>query len=522
MRGDCVRVPKVFLVDQLILVAGLLMVAGTLSSKFSERLGVPVLVLFLALGMLSGSEGIFGIEFDNYRLAHGIGTVALAVILFDGGLRTPVESLKLVWKPASVLATFGVLGTAVVTGVAAAFILDIPLLEGLLLGSIVGSTDAAAVLSILRSAGVRLREKVAATLEIESGANDPMAIFLTIGCIELILGEAQPGLGIVTLFFAQMGGGLLVGLLLGRVSVVIINKINLEAAGLYPVLTASCGAVIFGVASAIGGSGFLAVYVAGILLGNSRLVFKRGTFLFHDGMAWISQIVMFVVLGLLSTPSELIRVSGQGLLIAAVLILVARPLAVAPVVLAFGFKLRETLLISWVGLKGAVPVVLATFPLFFEIPNGALLFNVVFFVVLVSAVLQGSSVAAVARFLGLEEPPKPEPPVTLELQSDLEVDADIVEYVIAEDSDLVGSKLHQLGLSDGAVVAMIFRGGTLIPPRGSTEIHPGDYVFVVVRHDAREVVDGIFSKSGPYGRLRLETNPGVGEKSEPPESAEGS
>jgi potassium/hydrogen antiporter len=508
----------VFLVDRLILIAGMLMVAGTLSSKFSERLGVPVLVLFLALGMLVGSEGPGGVDFENYRLAHGIGTVALALILFDGGLRTPLTALRVAWKPGVLLATLGVLITSAVTGAVAAFILDIPLLEGLLLGSIVGSTDAAAVLSILRSAGMHLRSRVAATLEVESGANDPMAIFLTIGLIELILGEAEPGLAQLQLFVVQMGGGLAAGLLVGRLSVSLVNRINLEAAGLYPVLTASCGAVAYGAAASFGGSGFLSIYVAGIVIGNSRLVFRRGTFLFQDGMAWIGQIVMFVVLGLLANPSELLRVGARGVVITLALIFLARPLAVAPILLPLRFAPREVLFVSWIGLKGAVPIVLATFPLLYGLPNGPLLFNVIFFVVLVSAVVQGSSVKPVARFLGLEEPPEPEPPITLELNTAFDVDADVVEYFIAEDSDVAGSRLNQIGLSDGAVVAMIVRDRKLIPPRGSTEIHSGDYVFVVVRHESRAVVDRIFSKSGPHGRMRLETedrHPADGDEESP-------
>jgi potassium/hydrogen antiporter len=496
----------VFLVDQLILIAGILMVIGTLSSKFSERLGVPVLVLFLALGMLAGSEGVGRIHFENYRLAHGIGTIALAVILFDGGLRTSHDALRVAWKPAALLATIGVLVTSAVTGLIASFVLQIPPLEGLLIGSIVGSTDAAAVLSILRSAGIRLRARVAATLEVESGANDPMAIFLTVGLLELMLGEAATWTGLLAMFAVQMGGGLGAGLVVGRLSVWLVNRINLEAAGLYPVLTASCGAIAYGVAASFGGSGFLSIYVAGIVIGNSHLVFRRGTFLFQDGMAWIGQIVMFVVLGLLANPSELIRAGGSGIVVTLALIFVARPLSVVPILLPMRFTLREILFVSWVGLKGAVPIVLATFPLFYGLPSGPQLFNVVFFVVLVSALVQGTSVTAVARFLGLEQPPQPEPPVTLELNTMFDVNADVVEYVIAEDSDVAGCRLNQLGLSEGAVVAMIVRERALIPPRGSTKILAGDYVFVVVRHESRVIVDRLFSKTGPSGRLKLESD----------------
>lgn len=485
-----------FLVDKVILVAGILMVLGTLSSKFSSRVGLPVLVLFLLLGMLAGSEGVGGIEFENYEVAHAIGTVALSIILFDGGLNTSFKNVRLAWKPAALLASVGVLGTSAITGVAAAWILDLPLLEGILLGSIVGSTDAAAVFSLLRSAGIRLPERLSATLEIESGSNDPMAIFLTIGLLEVLLGRVTLGVDLLGMLALQLGVGAVAGLAMGKLAVLLINRSNLQAAGLYPVLTGACGATAFGLAAVLGGSGFLSIYIAGMVLGNSRLVFARGTFLFHDGLAWTGQIVMFVVLGLLSTPSELLTVGWRGLLIAAVLIFVARPLVVFPMLLPFGFNLRETLLVSWVGLRGAVPIILATFPLLFGLPSGGLLFNVVFFVVIVSAVVQGSTLSRVARWLRLELPPRPGPPVSLEITSLFDVDADIVEYVVKADSHATGRRLNQLALPNDAVVAMIVRSETLIPPRGSTQILAGDYVFVVLRRESRATVDRMFTRGG--------------------------
>ncbi|MBA4157496.1 MAG: potassium/proton antiporter [Gemmatimonadetes bacterium] len=488
-----------FLVDQLLLIGAILLLIGIVSSKLSLRMGMPVLVLFLILGMLAGEEGIGGIVFDNFVVAHGIGTVALAAILFDGGLRTPLGAIRSAWKPSVLLATVGVLITSLVTGVAAAYILDVPLLLGILLGSIVGSTDAAAVFSVLRSQGLRLRERLAATLEIESGSNDPMAIFLTIGVIEMLLGRIGMGPDLLQLFVLQMGVGTITGLLFGYMAVRLINYINLEAAGLYPVLTGACGLLAFGVAASLGGSGFLAIYLAGIVIGNSRLVFQRGTFLFHDGLAWVGQILMFVVLGLLSTPSALAEVAAEGLLVAAVLIFIARPLAVIPLLLPFRFSLREQIFIAWVGLKGAVPIILATFPLLFGLPDGALLFNVVFFVVLVSAIVQGGTLPIVARQLGLEEEAEPSPPVTLEITSLRDVDADIVEYTLGKDSRAAGRRLNQLALPDGVVVAMIARENTLIPPRGSTTILPGDHLFIVLRPETRPLVDRIFSRDGGGG-----------------------
>jgi potassium/hydrogen antiporter len=486
----------VFFVDQVLLVGGLLLLIGIVSSKFATRLGLPVLVLFIGVGMLAGEEGLGRIAFENYALAHGIGTVALGLILFDGGLRTPLDAFRVAWKPSALLATVGVLITSIVTGVAAAWILGISLLEGVLLGSIVGSTDAAAVFAILRSKGLHLGERLAATLEIESGSNDPMAIFLTVGLLEVLLGRMPLGPGLLGFFVLQMGVGAVAGLAVGWAAVRLINRINLEAAGLYPMLTGVCGMLSFGLAAVLGGSGFLAVYLAGLVIGNSRVVFQRGTLLFHDGLAWVGQIVMFVVLGLLSFPSAVLEVAVPGLLIAAVLILVARPVAVIPLLLPFGFNLRELVFLSWVGLKGAVPIILATYPLLFGLPGGIVLFNVVFFVVLVSAITQGWSLPAVARLLRLQQPGEPEPPVTLEITSLRDVDADIVEYTLLADSRASGRRLNQLALPEGVVIAIIARGETLIPPRGSTQLRPGDHVFVVLRPEVRPLVDRVFSQGG--------------------------
>jgi cell volume regulation protein A len=485
-----------FLVDHLILLAGLLLLVGILSSKLATRLGLPVLTLFLVVGMLAGEDGPGGIEFDNFRTAHAIGSVALALILFDGGLQTRGTALRRAWKPAALLATVGVLVTAAVTGVAAAYILNLPLLSGLLLGSIVASTDAAAVFSVLRSQGVRLRQRLAATLEIESGSNDPMAIFLTIGLIEVLAGRMTPGLDLLSLFLAQMGIGAAAGLLCGWGGAHLINRVNLNAPGLYPLLAGACGLIAFGVAAVLGGSGFLAIYLSGIVLGNSRLVFQRGTFLFMDGLAWMGQISMFVVLGLLSTPSELIVTAGPALLVSAVLIVIARPVAVVPLLWPFGFTAREQVLISWVGLKGAVPIILATFPLMFELADGRLIFNIVFFVVLVSATLQGWTLSAVASRLRLEEEDMARSPVSLELLALRDVHADIVDYGVEAGSPLAGAAVRSLQLPEGAVIAMIARGGTMVVPHGSTEVHAGDHLFVIARDDIRPAVDRALGGSG--------------------------
>lgn len=499
-----------FVIDQILLLAAVLILFGVISSKASARLGLPVLVLFLLVGMLAGERGIGGIAFDSPGAAHALGTVALAVILYDGGLQTPLSSIKAVWKPASLLATLGVLVTALITGLAAAWILDLTLLEGLLIGAIVGSTDAAAVFAQLRNAGIHIRKRLKATLEVESASNDPMAIFLTIGLLEVLVNDVPFGIGLLQLFVMQMGVGAAIGLGVGWAAVALINRIHLQASGMYPVLVTACGLLAFGLAANLGGSGFLAIFVAGVVVGNSRFVFQRGVFLFHDGLAWLSQITMFVVLGLLVDPKGLLDVWFEGLLIALVLIFLARPLAVIPMLQPFGFERNEIALVSWVGLRGSVPIVLAIFPLIFGAPEAPLIFNVVFFVVLISATVQGGTLAHVARWLGLAEVPPAKSAATLEITSLNEVNADIVEYTLAEDSRAVGRRLSQMALPESTVVAMITRGQDVIPPRGSTRLRAHDHLFAVLRPDTRPFVDRSFSQVGddsaeplPQVELRL-------------------
>lgn len=501
------------LLDTIIFIGSLLLIIGIVSSKLAARVGLPVLVLFLGIGMVAGEDGPGRIQFDNLSVAYAVGTLSLAIIMFDGGLQTPLKALRLAWRPSLALATVGVVATAMITGLAAAWILDLPLAVGALLGSIVASTDAAAVFSVLRSQGLRLRPRVAATLEIESGSNDPMAIFLTVALLQILTNQAEPGVEQVWLLIRQMWLGTVVGLGVGWLAVRVVNGINLQTAALYPVLIAACGALAYGLAAISGGSGFLAIYLAGIVIGNHRVVFQRGTGLFIHGLAWVAQITMFVVLGLLSTPTEVFAVVGEGLLIAAVLILVARPLVVVPLLLPFGFSAGEILLVAWGGLKGAVPIILAMFPLMAGLPQGPLLFNIVFFVVLASAVLQGWTLPFLAARLGLQEPSQPVPTVTLEISSLRDVDADIVEYTIQGESLASDTLLKDLHLPDQAVVAMIARRNELVPPRGSTRLEAQDHVFIVLRPDAREEVDRIFSSGPPEpgtaGGPGQEQDPGV-------------
>ncbi|HEU4562776.1 MAG TPA: potassium/proton antiporter [Longimicrobium sp.] len=494
-----------FVIDRVLLVAALLVVLGVAASKVSARYGVPVLVLFVGIGMLAGSEGIGGIAFDDYRLAHGAGTIALAVILFDGGLRTPFQHIRHAIAPALSLATVGVLVTAAIAGVAAASILGVPPVYGLLLGSIVASTDAAAVFSVLRSTGLQLSERVNATLELESGSNDPMAVFLTISLLEVLLGKVHAGAGLLLVFAEHMVIGAVIGVGVGLATAWATNRIRLGTEGLYPVLVSAAGILAYGLAATLHGSGFLAVYLAGMAVASRRVVFQRGILVFHDGVAWLAQVCMFVLLGLLSSPSRLLAVAAPKLLITAVLVLVARPLAVALSLAPLRFRWREIVFISWAGLKGAVPIVLATFPLLLGLRDSEPLFDVVFFVVLVSALLQGWTLGPLARLLKLETPHAPAPAMSLEITSLQHVHGDIVQYTLSDASRVAGRTVRELALPDGVVVAMIARANRIVPPRGSTRLRGGDHVFLVLTPGVRPLADRIFSGETAEAQRALPT-----------------
>ncbi len=462
------------LIDRVLLIAAVLLLVSVLASKASGRLGVPALVIFLGIGMLAGSDGIGGIYFDDPFVAQFVGVVALAFILFAGGLDTDWKLVRPVMPRALLLATVGVFISAGVMGLFAWQVLGFSLLEGMLLGAIVSSTDAAAVFTAMRARQMRLKGNVEPLLELESGSNDPMAVFLTMGLTLLITTPGASVVNLVPQFVWQMGAGAALGLATGWLAVQVINRIRLQADGLYVVLTIATLLAAYAGTAVLGGNGFLAVYIAGIVMGQHDFVHKRSLTRFHDGMAWLMQIAMFLTLGLLVFPSQLPAVAVPAIAAALVLVFVARPIAVF-ICLAFSsFNWREKLLVSWVGLRGAVPIILATFPLIAGVPQANTIFNHVFFIVLVSVLLQGTTISMVARWLKLQTPPAPR----MNLLSEGVANA-LVEIPVSAASRAAGKQIVELGLPSSALIVSIAREGTTFVPNGSTVLEPHDVLLLV-------------------------------------------
>ena len=478
--------------NELIFIGALLFFASVVISAWAFRIGAPLLLAFLVLGMLAGENGPGGIRFDDYRITYIVGNLALAVILFDGGLRTRFASFALGLWPAFSLATLGVVVTAGITGAVAAWVLDISLMQGLLVGAIVGSTAAAAVFSLLRNQGIELKKRVATVLEIESGSNDPMAIFLTISLMALLVTGEPPSWMIGAFFVQQMGLGLLGGYAGGRALAWAIGRLRL-AEGLYPLLAFAGGLFIFGATNAAGGSGFLAIYVAGMVVGNARVHAAQDILSVHDGLAWIAQIVMFLVLGLLATPLELLVVAPAALAVAAAMILVARPVAVWLSLLFYRASAAEKVFISWVGLRGAVPIVLALFPLMAGLEHARLFFDVAFFVVLVSLVCQGWTITPLARRLKLEVPPAFDALQRVELDIGGRKGYELVGYAVPEWSPMAGAALNELPLNPGERVVAMFRGNDFRDPADDVRIQAGDVVYLLARSEDVERISRVLA-----------------------------
>jgi len=474
-----------------VLIGALLVLISILASTLSSRTGAPLLLVFLAIGMLAGEEGAGHIRFGDYQAAYLVGTVALAAILFDGGMRTHTNTFRIGLWPAVSLATVGVVVTAGIVGAAAAYFLGLELMHGLLIGAIIGSTDAAAVFSLLHSAGMRLKERVGVTLEIESGCNDPMAVFLTLMLIETVREDRPLGWNMLVEFVLQFGLGGIMGVVGGKVLVLLINRVSL-ATGLYPLLAMAGGLAIYGTTVVLDGSGFLAIYLAGVMLGNSRMQASGNIMRVHDGLAWLSQILLFLMLGLLVTPSALIPVAKDGFLIAAVLIFVARPIAVWLSLLPFSFPRKEQLFISWVGLRGAVPIVLALFPWLAGLPQSSVYFNIAFFVVLTSLLVQGWTVAPLATLLKLKLPKEHAPYYSEFVEVPGQDGLRLLGYRVSLISDAVGHKVSELKLPPDVRIVAVFRDGKRIEAIGGREIAPGDLIYVFTADDHMAELDHLF------------------------------
>jgi cell volume regulation protein A len=485
--------------SDLILVAGLLLAAGLAAAKVADRVRVPGLLLFLGLGMLVGSEGIGGVEFNNAELTRTLGTIGLVLILFEGGLTAGFPEIRPVLGTAISLATLGTVITAVITGLVAAWVFDLDTLEGLIIGSAVAATDSAAIFAVLR--GSRLRRRLARTLEGESGLNDPVALLLVTGFIDWM---QQPDYGVVDMagtLAGKLALGLAVGVAIGYGARWAFRNLDLPSPGLYPVASIATAALAYGVAEFIHGSGFLSVYIAALVLGTGPIPARTTTVAFHQGLSWVAQISLFALLGLLVFPSGLGDVAYEGLVISAVLMLVARPLA-AFVSSAFApFDNRERVMLGWAGLRGAIPIWLATFPVIAGVEGSALLFNSVFFVVVTSTLIQGATFEPLARRLGLtsDEPALPRP--LIETGTIRRLGGESFIWLVRDGDAAVGRMVKDLGLPRDGLVNLIVRGGEALPPRGSTEIAGGDELHVVIRQESFDQVEELTRhwRDGPLG-----------------------
>ncbi|KAB0677997.1 potassium/proton antiporter [Aureimonas leprariae] len=478
-----------------ILVGTLLVLFAAFSSLLAARFGAPLLLLFLGIGLLAGEDGL-GLHFNDARLAYFVGSIALAIILFDSGIETPFRAFRQSAAPAVTLAVLGVPITAAIFGLAASYVLGLPLLEGVLLGAIVGSTDAAAVFFLLRVGGISVRDRVISTLEVESGSNDPMAIFLTITLVELLGESGGHGFGweLALLFAQQMGLGLAAGLGGGWVIARALNRLRLER-GLAPIFALALAMLLFAATGAVEGSGFLAAYVAGLVVGNSRV--RSGPTLrqFSDGMTWLAQIVMFLVLGLLATPSQFGEIALAALALAAVLIFVARPIAVWFCMLPFDFNSRETAFISWVGLRGSVSILLAIVPLIYGLDADRTIFNVAFIIVLASLLVQGWTIGPVAKWLGILVPPRIGPVEKVELELPGSAHHELLSYRVVPGSPVArGERLPRW-----ARPSLVIRDGQSMRFQYAGRLQANDYVYLFVSPRYPRLLDRLFASPVALG-----------------------
>jgi potassium/hydrogen antiporter len=484
----------------LILIAGVLLAAGIVGALLADRVRVPALLLFLALGMLAGSEGIGGIHFANYDLARTLGTIALVLILFEGGLTSGWSEIRPVLGTAASLATLGTLATALLAGVASKWIFGLTWLEGMIVGSAIAATDSAAIFAVLRNS--TLEKRLARSLEGESGMNDPVALLLVIGFIEWI---QQPNYGpvdMIGLLALKLAVGIVVGLIFGRVVAWIMTRIELPSDGIYPVATIAAAALAYGVSEVLQGSGLLAVYLTALALGSARIPARRSVVSFHEGLGWVSQIGLFILLGLLVFPQDIGNVAVKGLALSAVLIFVARPLATFLATTFAPLNVREKVMLGWAGLRGATPIWLATFPVVAGVRSGEEEFAIVFFVVVTSTLVQGASFEPLAKRLRLTTDEPALPRRLLESGRIREMGGDVVAFRLPPGAAAAGHRVRELELPREALVNVIVRDGHAIPPRGSTELREGDELHILVRGDLRDEVEKQTERwtKGPIGR----------------------
>lgn len=470
---------------------GALTVLAVVLSRVADRVGVPVVLLFLVLGMLGGSEGFGGIEFDDFNVAVRLGTLALILILFDGGLNTTVKAVQEVFWPATILATIGVILTAAaLAGIG--LLLGLPWQVALLVGAVVSSTDAAAVFAVLRGGRLNLRPRLARMLEVESCANDPMALILTTGLIEALTSESMNFWGLAIMVPVQLIVGGAVGIVCGLLFRKLMLRVRVSTTGFYPCLSVAAVLLSFGVATMIQGSGFLAVYAAGVVLGNGPLPYKASITRVHDALGWLSQISMFLMMGLLVVPSQLLPIFWSGLGVSLLLAFVARPIAVWLCLIPFKMPAKEKHYIAWIGLRGAVPIILGTFPVLAGVEGALDVFNYVFFIVVVSTIIPGSTIRPVTRWLNLTIPEKPIPDAVLEINSITPLQGELVSFYLDPSLAVTGAKLAEMDFPRGASVVLIVRNGHIIPARGETVLKEGDHAFVFFRPEDRPFIELLF------------------------------
>lgn len=470
-------------VEVFLFATALLLLLCVLLSKGSSKLGFPTLLIFLFVGMLAGSEGVGGIYFDNANAAKALGVVALAFILFSGGLGTKISSIKPVFKSGISLASVGVIITMLSMGFFAHYFLDFTLVEGLLFGAIISSTDAGAVYTVLRTRHIRLKKSLGPLLELESGANDPMAVFLVISILSFMTIENFSLISMIPKLIQQILIGAGVGYSGGKLMAWGFNKLKLEIEGLYTVLSLAMVLLIYTTSQGLNGNGYLSVYLAGVILGNESFIFKKTLVLLHDGVSWLMQSSMFLTLGLLIFPSRLVQVTGSGVLVAAFMILVARPLSVFISMAFSGYEVKEKILISWVGLRGAVPIIMGTYPLVAGISKADYIFNLVFFASIISLLVQGTTISIIAKYLGLLEDQVQDKELS-EYTSSATFSKNTSYLTVPVHSELADKNIVELKLPPGLLIVLIERNSEVIIPRGSTEIKAFDKLMVISRPDS--------------------------------------